>query len=226
MRKPVKLAVFDIAGTTVLDLNAVGKAFVKAFELKKLVVPLEMVNPLMGYEKTLAIRMILKKIGVEIQNGLVEEIHETFEEEMVNYYAYSPEVRAMPSAEKVMRLLKEKDIRIALNTGFSKLITDVIMERLLWSKSGLVDDYISSDEVENGRPDPSMINTLMARAGISDPEEVIKIGDTEVDINEGRNARCGMVIAVTTGAFSKEGLEPYHPDFIIDDLSDLPALIN
>ncbi|HLA52829.1 MAG TPA: HAD family hydrolase [Flavitalea sp.] len=226
MRKPVKLAVFDIAGTTVLDLNAVGKAFVKAFELKKLAVPLEMVNPLMGYEKTLAIRMILKKIGVEIQDSLVTEIHEAFEEEMVNYYAYSPEVSAMPSAEKVMRLLKEKDIRIALNTGFSKLITDVIMERLLWSKSGLVDDYISSDEVENGRPDPSMINTLMARAGISDPEEVIKIGDTEVDINEGRNARCGMVIAVTTGAFSKEGLEPYHPDFIIDDLSDLPALIN
>lgn len=99
------------------------------------------------------------------------------------------------------------------------------MERLQWLQQGLVDDYIASDEVEEGRPGPYMIQTLMKRAGLNDPKQVIKIGDTEVDVNEGRNADCALVIAVTTGAFSKEQLEPYSPDYIIDDLSELPALI-
>jgi len=34
-----------------------------------------------------------------------------------------------------------------------------------------------------------------------------------------------MVIAVTTGAFTKDQLAPYNPDHIIDDLSQLRALI-
>ncbi len=59
-----------------------------------------------------------------------------------------------------------------------------------WKEKGLIDDYIASDEVEEGRPQPFMIQALMKRAGISDSKEVIKIGDTEVDVNEGRNAGC------------------------------------
>ena len=89
----------------------------------------------------------------------------------------------------------------------------------------MIDEYIASDEVEKGRPEPFMIQELMQRTGIEDPKEVVKIGDTEVDINEGRNAGCVLVVAVTTGAFSKEQLEEYNPDYILDDLSQLPALI-
>ena len=131
----------------------------------------------------------------------------------------------MPEAENVFIQLKEKGIKIALNTGFSKDIADVIVSRLQWKERGLIDDYIASDEVEEGRPQPYMIQVLMQRAGISDSSEVIKIGDTEVDVNEGRNAGCSLVVAVTTGAFSKEQLDEHHPDHIIDDLSQLPALI-
>ena len=70
-----------------------------------------------------------------------------------------------------------------------------------------------------------MIQTLMERSGVEDPNEVVKVGDTEVDINEGRNAGCALVVAVTTGAFTREQLNACHPDHIIDDLSQLPALI-
>ena len=65
----------------------------------------------------------------------------------------------------------------------------------------------------------------MQRAGIDDAGEVAKIGDTEVDVNEGRNAGCGLVVAVTTGAYTRLQLEEYHPDYILDSLADLPALI-
>jgi phosphonatase-like hydrolase len=222
----VRLAVFDIAGTTVADDHAVADAFCKAFESYGYEgISGEDVKPLMGYKKPVAIRMVLEKLGVDWDSDLIEDIHNEFVNEMMDHYEYSPDVKPMPEAENVFIQLKEKGIKIALNTGFSRDIADVIVSRLQWKEKGLIDDYIASDEVEEGRPEPYMIQTLMQRAGISDSKEVIKIGDTEVDVNEGRNAGCSLVVAVTTGAFTKEQLDEYHPDHIIDDLSQLPALI-
>ena len=223
---PIRLAVFDIAGTTVADDHAVANAFRNAFESYGYGdISEEDVKPLMGYKKPIAIRMVLDKMDVEEDIELEEDIHNEFVSEMMDYYECSPDVKPMPEAENVFLLLKEKGIKVALNTGFSKDIADVILRRLQWKDRGLIDDYIASDEVEAGRPQPFMIQTLMQRAGITDANEVIKIGDTEVDVNEGRNAGCGLVVAVTTGAFTKEQLQEYNPDHIIDDLSQLPALI-
>ena len=70
-----------------------------------------------------------------------------------------------------------------------------------------------------------MIQTLIADLGIASSDRVLKIGDTEVDVEEGRNAGCGTVVSVTTGAYSRGQLEEYHPDFIIDDLHELLPII-
>lgn len=221
----IKLAVFDIAGTTLADDNAVFIAFKKAFEVHGYNVSEEMVNPLMGYKKAIAIKMALEKLNVRPEPRIIEEIHDFFVDEMIDYYEFSPNVRPIYGAEEAMWALKDKGIRIALNTGFPREIADAILDRMQWVDMGLVDDYIASDEVENGRPDPSMIRKLMERAEISDPKEVIKIGDTEVDINEGKNAGCALVIAVTTGAFSKGQLEEYKPDHVISNLSELSFIL-
>lgn len=222
---PIRMAVLDMAGTTIADDNAVFSAFKKAFEAHGLEVSEEMINPLMGYKKPVAVKMILEQLNVETSATLIEEIHDYFVDEMVDYYELSPNFHAIRGAEEAMRLLNAKGIRVALNTGFSLEIADTIIERMNWMEDGLVDDYIASDEVENGRPDPSMIHELMHRAGITDPKEVIKIGDTESDIREGRNAGCGLVIAVTTGAFTRDELQKYSPDHIIDNLSELSKLL-
>jgi phosphoglycolate phosphatase-like HAD superfamily hydrolase len=46
-----------------------------------------------------------------------------------------------------------------------------------------------------------------------------------VDIQEGRNAKCGMVVGVTTGAYKREDLQKFEPDFIIDHFAELGKLI-
>ena len=86
-------------------------------------------------------------------------------------------------------------------------------------------DLIASDEVLEGRPSPEMILTLMERHGIEDPSLVMKVGDTMVDIQEGQNARCGLVVGVTTGAYSRESLLQWRPDHVIDRFGELNALI-
>ena len=131
----------------------------------------------------------------------------------------------MESAESIFKWLQDNDIKVALNTGFSKLITDTIMERVGWHDNSLIDFIISSDEVENGRPSADMIQAIMKATGITDAATVVKVGDTEVDIAEGRTAGCGLVVSVTTGSFTREELESYQPDVIIDELKELPSLI-
>jgi phosphoglycolate phosphatase-like HAD superfamily hydrolase len=70
-----------------------------------------------------------------------------------------------------------------------------------------------------------MIDLSRERLGIEDARYVAKVGDTTFDIEEGRNAGCGLCVAVTTGAHSREQLARSRPDFIIDDLRQLLALV-
>lgn len=221
----IKLAVFDMAGTTVMDSNNVARAFINAFDKHGLEITAEDANPLMGYHKPLAIQLMLEKLEIEPDPEFIEEIHTDFEEEMVDFYEYDPTVKPMPGAEDIFLQLKEKGIRIALNTGFSKRIADTIVHRFQWMEKGLVDDYIGSNEVAMGRPYTYMISELMKRAGVEDAGEVIKIGDTPVDIEEGKNAGCRFVIAMTTGATVQSVLEEGNPSHILHQLSEIPAIL-
>lgn len=221
------MVVFDIAGTTVADDGAIALAFQRAMQEWGYFIPLHQINPLMGYKKPEAIRIMLAEYETNedrITPKLVERIHERFMAHMLAHYRFAP-VEPLPHAEALFASLKAAGIRVALDTGFSRNIANLIMDRLGWLRNGLVDDLVASDEVPGGRPFPFMIRTLMERAGISRATEVVKVGDTEVDVHEGINAGCLYSIAVTTGAFSREELVPHHPSFIIDDLSELMPLL-
>lgn len=220
-----RLVVFDIAGTTLRDDNAVASAFQKAFAQQGLSIDEADARPLMGYKKTEAIRTMLDKLDVDTDEEMIDAIHQAFVTEMKDHYLHSPSVSPLQDAEPMFTLLKEKGIRVAVNTGFTREIADAILQRTQWLEKGLVDDSIASDEVPMGRPHPYMIQTLMQRAGIEDAAEVIKVGDTEVDVQEGRKAGCALVIGVTTGSYTREELLPYAPDYILDRLSELPAIL-
>ena len=224
----IKLVVFDIAGTTVKDHGEIANAFKTAMKEKGYEVPVEKINPLMGYKKPEAIKMMLDEYeadAAKVSVDYINSIHERFIQLMVEYYTTTDQLQALPHAENMFAYLKERGVKIGLDTGFSNDITDVIIERLGWLKNGTVDYVVSSNQVAAGRPQPFMIQKMMQSAGIDDAKQVVKLGDTEVDINEGKNAGCLYSIAVTTGAFTKEALMPYNPDFIIDDLNELIEIL-
>ena len=225
---PIKLAVFDIAGTTVKDNHDVSKALQAAFLKSGYNVPLELIDPLMGYEKQQAIRQLLRvheHNDAKITTGLVSTIHKEFVEQMLDWYKTTPVLEPLPNVEETFKKLHEKGIRVGINTGFSKDIANTIMDRLGWTASKLVDYVVASDEVESGRPYPDMMHKLMDEAGIHEPMEVAKIGDTEVDVREGQNTGCKYVVGVTTGIFTRKELEAYQPTHIIDDMAELTAIL-
>lgn len=224
MDKPVELVVFDIAGTTVKDNGEIAKAFQQAMREHSYKIPIEKINPLMGYKKTEAIKKMLNEYEadkVKITDDYIDKIHERFVALMVEYYNTTDELQPLPNVKDVFIYLKEKNIKIGLDTGFPNEITDVIIERLGWLKNNFINYVVSSNQVPAGRPQPYMIQKMMEQAGITDAKKVIKIGDTETDINEGLNAGCLYSIGITTGAFTKEALEPYKPSFIFNDMKEL-----
>ncbi len=224
----IQLAVFDIAGTTVLDSGNVNEAFRQAFLTANINVDAAEINKLMGYKKIEAIKIIIKKYApVLIENEkLIDDIHTVFIKKMIAFYEHDTLLQPLPYAEWVFAQLKSRGIKVALNTGFTRSITDVILNRLGWHNTPLIDAVVCSDEVDEGRPHPFMIQHLMQKLAVSNPKNIIKIGDTEVDIEEGRNVGCGMVIAVTTGTYSKEALLSCHPDYVIDSLNEIMFIIN
>ncbi|TAD81505.1 MAG: HAD family hydrolase [Bacteroidetes bacterium] len=229
MGSKIDMVVFDMAGTTVNDEGNVTAAFASAMAAHGYEVPPENINPLMGYKKPVAIKMMLAKFepnAALITDALIDRIHNRFVENMIQFYTTTTNLYPLPHVEEVFAALRAKQIKVCLNTGFSRDIADVIIDRLQWWPKQLIDDVVASDEVQEGRPAPFMIHSLMQRAGIADAARVVKVGDTEVDINEGKNTGCVATIGITTGAFTKQGLATYGPNFIIDDMSELLAIVD
>lgn len=226
---PIKLIVFDIAGTTVKDDNNVSEAFQSALSKFEAQVELGNINPLMGYEKKHAIAEILTSHSSlqisQITNELINNIYNEFVRQMIFHYQHADGVTALPDVEQTMLELKKQHIKIGINTGFPHVIAETIVKRLKWREKGLIDYLIGSDQVEFGRPQPLMIRHIMEVLNIQDPNEVAKVGDTEVDIREGKAAHCKYVIGVTTGTFTRQELEKYKPTHIIDNISEILGIL-
>jgi phosphoglycolate phosphatase-like HAD superfamily hydrolase len=72
-------------------------------------------------------------------------------------------------------------------------------------------------------PDSFIIRKILSEQAWL-PHETLMVGDTDKDIEAGKNVgvqTCG----VSYGAFSSSQIERYQPDFVIDSITDLPALI-
>jgi len=224
----VKLVVFDLAGTTVKDNNDVSKAFQSALKKYGYNIPLELINPIMGYEKNEAITMMLnthEPDASKITADLIRNIHKEFVGEMIHHYRFTEGIESLPDVEQTFAALQKMGVQVGINTGFSRDIAEAIVNRLQWREKNLINYLVGSDEVKQGRPFPFMIEKMMKEGNISDAHDVVKVGDTEVDVREGQNTGCRFVIGVTTGAFSRAELEPYHPTHIIDNIADVLDII-
>lgn len=224
----IQLVVFDMAGTTIVDNGEIAAAFQTALKHFGYNVPTAVINTVMGYKKTEAIKMMLKLYGssTTVSEEIIEEIHAVFLNEMIAHYSGLNEIEILPYAEEIFLFLKSKGIKVALDTGFTREIAEVIIEKLGWLKNNTIDCMVCSDEVPKGRPYPFMIEKIMHQVGVTDSQKVIKVGDTEVDVNEGLNANCLYSIGITTGAFTRQELIVYAPSFIIDHLSELEKIIS
>jgi FAD dependent oxidoreductase TIGR03364/phosphonatase-like hydrolase len=221
----VELVVFDMAGTTVYDGDAVNRCLRDALGAAGLTVTPEQVNAVMGLPKPESIRRLIEASSLaERLRHRGTAIHADFVARMHRFYQSDPEVYEIPGASETFARLRQAGIKVTLDTGFSRDIVRALLDRLGWEARGVIDASIASDEVPRGRPHPDMIRRLMAQFRIDDPARVAKVGDTPADLYEGQNAGCGWIIGVTEGTHTRAQLEPHPHTHLIGTIVELPAL--
>jgi phosphonatase-like hydrolase len=221
------MVVFDMAGTTVNEDNLVYKTLQKAINEKGFDFSLEQVLAQgAGKEKLQAIKSILEIYVQSKDEALANEIYNHFIIMLEKAYN-THEVLPQQNADQLFQSLREKNILVVLNTGYNNETAVSIINKIGWKEGEDFDGLVTATDVQNNRPDPDMILLAMEKFNITDAEEVAKVGDSIIDIEEGRNAGCSMNIGITTGAHTYDQLLTANPDYIIDDLLDLlPILAN
>jgi len=233
----MKLAVLDMAGTTVRDEHEVEMCFKKACIVTGLDLTDEEILAVQGWSKRFVFEYFWKReIGVKHPefNSKVKYSYDMFRKILEAHYETNP-VYPTEGALELFSYLRENNIKVALTTGFYRKVTDIILDKLDWldklddnrvGKPGsLISMSIAGDEVKRGRPFPDMIYKAMDQFGIIDPKEVIKLGDTPSDMKAGKSAKCLLTIGVTNGTHTeKQMLETDH-DLLISSLNELPEML-
>jgi len=211
-----KLAIFDMAGTTVEEGGAVYRTLKESVEKHDFPVSPEKLSQIAGMNKYEAIHYLLPE-PVAGDQALIDTIFEDFKNRLDQIYLHDPFVSEKPGVTQLFEKLRKKGIRVALNTGYARAQATILIDRLQWHEH--IDDSITSDEVDRGRPHTDMIFALMKRANIHDCQKVVKVGDTINDIQEGLNANCGLVVGVLGGAHNEEQLS--EANLILDEIATL-----
>jgi phosphonatase-like hydrolase len=225
MTRKIKMLVLDMAGTTVNENNLVYKTLHLCLVNAGFECTLEQVlSNGAGKEKRTAIVDVLQCLSITLNEADTDVIFAQFRKDLALAYQNAV-VLPQPGAEELFAALREKEIIAVLNTGYDAITANSLLLKLHWIPGVTFDSIVTASDVINGRPNPDMILFAMKQFNIIDPLLVAKVGDSMIDIAEGKNAGCGFVVGITTGAQTHSQLLLAHPDRVIDHLLELLPLI-
>lgn len=219
-----KLAIFDMAGTTINDRDEVYRVLREATEREGADYTDNEFQNYMGTEKKWAIRHLLEVGGVDYSDATVDKAWQWFREELARTYTEQPPT-PLDGIEEMLASLRDAGVKVALTTGFSREITDLILRNMGWSVGETIDASIAGDEVETGRPEPFMIQKAMAELDVTDADEVISVGDTSADVVSAQRAGVTSV-GVLTGHLNEQQFTELGADHVLRSAADLPSLLN
>lgn len=225
----IKLVLFDLVGTIVKDCSEgpsiIVQSMIDVFAKNGIAVSEGDVKKQRGKEKRKAIEDILRvhiKPETEQFKTLSAKVYERF---LTTLRSRVNNFTPMEKITDVFRFLKKRGISVGVGSGLPFEILDMLIAHLGWKKAHLVDYVQSAETIGAGRPDPKMIHDMMATFGVVDPHNVVKVGDTMVDILEGKNAHV-WTVAVLSGTQSEDELKSVKPDFMIARVHDLTQLFS
>ncbi len=212
----VELVIFDMAGTTVKDAGEVTDAFTAALSGHGIRVTPEQLRSVRGSSKSEAVRRFIP------EESLAKTVYTSFREHLARLYR-TKGVEAVEGAEAVFSWLRRRGVRVALNTGFDREITGLLLSALRWDE-GVVDVVVCGDDVLRGRPAPDLILRAIAEAGATTPRRVVNVGDTALDLQAGHNARVRWNVGVLSGAHDCQLLEQEPHTHLLESVAALPTL--
>jgi phosphonatase-like hydrolase len=222
----IQCVVFDMAGTTVNEDNLVYKTLQAAINHYN--VPVDLNHVLLygaGKEKFQAIKDIISNSPYALDEMVQLEAFNYFLAQLDIAYA-DFDVSPMPGAEQVFAALKQSGVKVVLNTGYNRATAENLLKKLGWAEGQQIDLLVTASDVLHNRPMPDMILYAKNKLHIADTKQMVKIGDSCIDIEEGKNAGCLLNIGITTGAQTETQLMQAKPDYIVHSLSEMLEILS
>ncbi len=223
----IELVVFDLAGTTIADAGEVPEAFTTTLQAHGLTVTSEALQAVRGASKREVIEHFVEsQFPGETSNIIVHtrKIFTAFCQGLTEIYT-SRGAKEIPGTTETFAWLRRRKIKIALNIGFDRELTQLLLQFMKWDKD-FVQAVICGDDVAQGRPAPYLIFHAMEATGVIDVSQVANIGDTALDLQAGRNAGVRWNIGVLSGAHGREQLEKFPHTHLLTSVAALPMLWN
>jgi phosphonoacetaldehyde hydrolase len=201
----------------------------------------EMIRGGMGLPKRDHLRNLLSGLGRESDtDALYPELELAMLEEIARHAVL------VPGALTFFHLLREQGVRVGTTTGYTRQMMRVVSEAA--ARQGyLPDAVVTPDDVPTGRPAPFMVFENARLLGIWPLWWCVKVGDTPVDVEEGRNAGCWTVGVSMSGNalglsladldalpgperrrrrdLARGVLEAAGADFVVDSVAEAPLVL-
>ncbi|MEY3525637.1 MAG: hypothetical protein RIR92_1702 [Pseudomonadota bacterium] len=134
-----------------------------------------------------------------------------------HYYAkHHEDLSLFEGVLPMLQALRERQHTLTVATGKSrKGLDDALLQVEI---RGMFDGSRTADETA-GKPNPRMLNELMAEFGVP-PERTLMIGDTTHDLEMAHNAGCASV-AVSYGAHGTSDFGRWNPLTVAHNVSEL-----
>lgn len=209
--KETKAVLFDLDGTLLDTREFIYQAYEHTFKFHNLPpVSREKLSGVMGEPLEDCYRHFVSSQDIEV----LCETHRTFQTE--NLHLSVP----FPHTEDTLNKLRDAGIKTAVITTRSRRTSQDTLE--LAGIRNKIDVLISGEDQIKPKPNPEPLLNALKQLKV-EPEEAVMVGDTNVDVLAGKNAKT-KTIGVTYGFHGKRIVES-NPDYVIDDIVEIIPII-
>jgi len=173
--------------------------------------------------KELFITALAQTRGLGKEEILADPAYPAQAEQFQHFYHQRCGTRASlyPGGRELLDELAQTGIGCAMLTNKERLFTNKVLEHL-----GITDCFeplVCGDTLATKKPDPDGLLYCAKQLGAT-PEETVFVGDSWVDVATARAA--GMPVWACTYGYNRgEPIANEHPDRLIDNLGQIPALL-
>ncbi|HEY6770899.1 MAG TPA: HAD family hydrolase [Solirubrobacterales bacterium] len=191
-----RIAILDVDGTLVDTNYHHAIAWFRAFRKYDVTVQVWIVHRHIGMGGD---QLVAAVAGDEVEERLGDDIREA---EGKLYKKLIDEVQPMEGARELIEDLKARDDAVVLASSAKKWEVEHYVELL--NASELVDAWTTSDDVEQTKPEPDLVQAALDKVD-GQADDALLIGDTVWDVEAAH--RAGVeTLAVRTGGFSEQEL--------------------
>ncbi|QZY30001.1 HAD family hydrolase [Nocardioides coralli] len=210
----VDTVVFDIDGTLVDSNYHHTIAWHRAFRAHGHDVPCWRIHRCIGMGGD---RLVAAAAGQEVEDRDGDAVRKTWEQE---YDEMLREPTALPGARELLSTLRDRGMTVVLASSAIPRHASRALELL--GADERVDEVTTSEDAEESKPDPELLEAAIARA---DARSSVLVGDSVWDV-EAANRVGIRTVAVLTGGFSEAELRSAGAAWVLSDTRDLLARLD